>query len=95
MRLSTTIPATVEIRRSRLIGLIACVAAVAAVIAWAVSAYVVRDTGQPSVSTAVASAPALTWQERYYVQMMTTVCSVVMCQPDDRLAARLGFRTRR
>jgi hypothetical protein len=37
---------------------------------------------------------SLTSQERRYLKSMTAVCSVVLCQPDEWLAARLGFATR-
>ena len=110
MSISTTIPETVEIRRSRLLGLVAGVAAVAAAITWALTAYAVGDMGQQSVSAPVVSSsipspghPAaisapranalssLSPQEQSYLKAMTAVCSVVMCPPNERLAARLGI----
>ena len=37
---------------------------------------------------------SLTSHERRYLKSMTAVCSVALCQPDELLAARLGFATR-
>jgi hypothetical protein len=56
MNVSTTIPATVQIRRSRLVGLVAGVAAVAAAITWAVLAFAV-DTGTETAQRQIVSAP--------------------------------------
>jgi hypothetical protein len=99
MSVSTTIPATVEIRRSRLLGLMVGVATVAAAIAWALTAYALGDQGRRSVSgRAVMSSPtwasvlsSLSPQERSYLEAMTAVCSVAVCPPEERLAARLGI----
>ena len=54
MAVSTPIPATIRIRRSRLVGLMAAVAVLAAGITWAVSAYAV-DSGSHSASPLAAS----------------------------------------
>jgi hypothetical protein len=102
MSVSTTIPATVEIRRSRLLALVGGVAVVAAAITGALTAYAV-DTGQPAVPVprAVVSSPNrsnLSWltpQERSYLQQMTPVCAVLMCQPDEWVGPHLDFRIRR
>jgi hypothetical protein len=40
-------------------------------------------------------ALSLSPQERGYLEVMTAVCSVVMCQPNERFAARLGFAARK
>ena len=46
MNVATTIPPTVEIKRTRLLGVIVAVAAVAAAVTWAVTAFAV-DNGSP------------------------------------------------
>src|SRR5262245_29675955 len=56
---SATIPTTIEIRRSRLLGLIGGVAAVAAAVTWAVSAYAV-DSGAKTTYSGVAPTSAAT-----------------------------------
>jgi hypothetical protein len=58
VNVSTTIPATVQIRRSRLLGLIGAVAAVAAAITWAVLAFAV-DTGAETAQQQSVSAPTV------------------------------------
>jgi hypothetical protein len=97
MDVATTAPAAVQIRRTRLVGLVVGVAAVAAAIAWALTAYALGDTGRRSLS---APAATPTWasvlaslrpQERSYLEMMTAVCSVAVCPPEEQLAARLGL----
>ena len=56
MTVSTSIPATVEIRRSRLLGLVVAVAAIAAVVTWALVA-LAFNSGSTSV-TASSAKPA-------------------------------------
>jgi hypothetical protein len=55
MTTSTAIPAAIQIRRSRLLGLLAAVAILTAAITWALSAFALADssssTGQTSVLT--------------------------------------------
>jgi hypothetical protein len=58
MNVSTTIPATVQIRRSRLLGLIGLVAAVAAAVTWAVLAFGV-DSGSGQAQTNALAKPAV------------------------------------
>jgi hypothetical protein len=55
MDAATTAPATVQIGRTRLIGLAVSVAAVAAAIAWALTAYALGDTGRRGVSGPAAT----------------------------------------
>ena len=59
MNVSTTIPATVQIRRGRLLSLVAGVAAAAAAITWAVSAYAVDD-GSSQTRAVAPAAPLVT-----------------------------------
>ena len=58
MNVSTTIPTTVQIRRSRLLGLVGGVAAVAAFVTWAVTAFAV-DNGTTSAQKSVPAQPAV------------------------------------
>ena len=87
MNISTTAPTTIEIKRSRLLGLIGGVAAVAAAVTWAVSSYAVDDgvkATQPSsaqTSAAVVSSPipvtgyleAVTGREGKWVRAITSM----------------------
>lgn len=54
MNVSTSIPARVEIRRGRLLGLLGAVAAVAAVVTWSIGA-VAFDSGSSSATSVRAS----------------------------------------
>jgi hypothetical protein len=58
MNVSPTVPPTIQIRRSRLIGLIGGVAALAAAVTWAVLAFGV-DTGGGQARTNAPAQPAL------------------------------------
>src|SRR5262245_1284885 len=113
MSVSTASPATVQIRRGHLLGLLVCVAAAAAAIAWALTTYAADDTGRHAVSAPapIGSSPvgsaesvlfptrrfsASKWTgafaslgagERHYLNSMTVMCSVVMCQPNEQFAA--------
>ena len=63
MSVSTPVPATIEMRRSRLLGLVAGVAAVACAATWGVLAFAV-NTGSGSASAASVSAPAAASDEQ-------------------------------
>src|SRR5262245_47629635 len=60
MSVSTASPAIVQIRRGHLLGLLACVAAAAAAITWALTTHAADDTGRHAVSApaSIASSPA-------------------------------------
>jgi hypothetical protein len=68
MNVSTTIPATVQIRRGRLLGLIGAVAVLAAAITSALLVFAV-DVGSTDV-TAESATPALSAQEQGYLDML-------------------------
>jgi hypothetical protein len=61
MTVSPSIPATIEIKRSRLLGIIVGVAAIAAAVTWALVTLVVgTDTSSPQASTQTARSTSLT-----------------------------------
>jgi hypothetical protein len=60
MAISTPAPASIQIRRSRLVGLVAGVAAIAAGITWAVSAYAVGTDKGSAQSARPTVSPAFT-----------------------------------
>ena len=99
-----------DITKTRILLTTAVFAAVAAVFAGAANARIPNDEGevirtQPAAAVAATVEPlassrltdllsSLSPQERSYLNSMTAVCSIVRCQPDELLAARLGFATR-
>ena len=77
MSVSASIPTTVKIRRSRLIGLIVLVAALAATVTWAVTTFSTADTTSRAVSspTRAASqqgATTFTLKPEYIVSLSAT-----------------------
>ena len=58
MNVSVTIPATVQIRRGRLLGLVVGAAALTAAVTWAVTA-VAFDTGTTPAQKSVSAQPAV------------------------------------
>ena len=99
-----------DITRTRMLLTTAVFAAVAAVFACGANARIPNEEGeviraQPAAAVAATVEPlassrlidllsSLSPQERSYLNSMTAVCSIVRCQPDGSLAARLGFATR-
>jgi len=77
MNVSTTIPATVQIRRSRLLGLIGGVAALAAAVTWALSAYAVDTSEKAQVAAtgvaATSGATALSAQEQRALDLVNSL----------------------
>jgi LytS/YehU family sensor histidine kinase len=64
MNVSATIPATVQIRRSRLLGLIGAIAVLAAAITWMVLTFAVDTGSEEAQASATGAATALTPAER-------------------------------
>ena len=99
-----------EITKTRMLLMTAVFAAVAAVFAGRAIARIPNEEGevvraQPVAVVAATVDPlassrltdsfsSLSLQEQRYLKSMTAVCSVLRCQPDEWLAARLGFATR-
>jgi hypothetical protein len=73
--IATTVPATVQIRRSHLLGLIATVAAVAIASTWAIASNgnTGAQTAQNSVQTKTSVLSTLTPSERQHVQAITSL----------------------
>jgi hypothetical protein len=96
--------------KTRVLLTTAAFAAVAAVFAGAANGRIPNEEGeviraQPVAVVAATVDPlassrltgllsSLSPQEGSYLKSMSAVCSVVLCQPDEWLAARLGFATR-
>ena len=78
MTVSSSVPATIQVRRSRLVGLIAAAAAVAAGITWALLTFAVNTrTGSAQGRVPTASAPSsLSASERRYVKGITSLTPV-------------------
>jgi hypothetical protein len=77
MNVSTTIPNTVQIRRSRLLGLVGGAAAVAAAVTWAVLAFGVGiGDGTRVVSGQVDVLSQLSPSARQYVEAVSTMTPV-------------------
>jgi hypothetical protein len=89
MAVSTSVPSTVRIRRSRLLGLLAAVAAVTAGITWAVSAYAVDSGGgsQPSAQPAAAPASASPAPQSF----MTSISHTAAMQQTAAVLGALGL----
>ena len=99
-----------DITKTRMLLTTALFAAVAAVFAGGANARIPNEEGEviraqsPAAVTATVNPLAssgltgifstLSPHEQSYLKSMTAVCSVVGCQPDGWLAARLGFATR-
>jgi hypothetical protein len=75
MNVTTTIPATIQIRRTRLLGLIVTVAAVAIAGTWAIAS--TSDTGTHSARTSLPTTASvlssLSPSERQHVQAITSM----------------------
>jgi len=97
-----------DITKTRMLLTTAVFAAVAAVFAGGAKARIPNEEvirAEPVAAVAATVDPlassrltgllaSLSPQERSYLKSMTAVCSVGLCQPDELLAARLGFATR-
>lgn len=68
MTASTTIPTTVQLRRSRLVGLMAVSAALAACITWALLVFAVNTGTEGSAPTSAAVVSSLSPEARQYVE---------------------------
>jgi hypothetical protein len=68
MNVSASIPATVQIRRSRLLGLAVAIAVAAAAVTWAVLAFA-TDTGSTAAVVETAS-PTLSAEKQGYLDML-------------------------
>lgn len=79
MNVTTTIPAQIEIRRSRLAALVVAVAAVVAMVTWALTAYAF-DSGsaqsEPQTLTRASVLTSLTPSERRYVNAITSMSPI-------------------
>jgi hypothetical protein len=75
MSISTPVPATIEIRRSRLLGLVVAVAAVAAAITWAVLALTVNTEAQ-----VVKQSPATPDQAASFEQFAKSISLLARAQ---------------
>jgi hypothetical protein len=77
MNVSTTIPPTVQIRRSRLLSLVGGVAVLVAAITWAVTHFAVDQgtaSAQKSVRTqAAAASPAIPPSDHQHVRQITSL----------------------
>lgn len=99
MNVPATIPVVVQIRRSRLLGLIAVVAALAAVVTWAVLAVAFPGDGGGSASRSTSTpslapehAVAVEWARGYGNSgfRFTTSTHASSLTPDQRVAVQWG-----
>jgi hypothetical protein len=95
MNVSTSIPVTVQIRRSRLLGLLGVVAVLAAAVTWAVLA-LAGDTGSDQALSSATSyvpslpIPAVTVTRASEAQQARTVRSIMDLTPGDLAGGGLG-----
>lgn len=68
MNISTPIPTTIQLRRSRLVGLMAAVAALAAAITWALLIFAVDRGAEQAAPAATTGADAPSLSTREYVE---------------------------
>ena len=77
MSVSPSIPATVEIKRGRLFGLVAAVAVLAAVVTWALVVFAFDDTSSTTTPASVVSSSPSVAQD---AQKVTSVMSLTPAQ---------------
>ena len=93
MTMSTPVPVTIEVRRSRLLGLIALVAVVAAVITWALLTYAV-DTGVGATQRSVKPTASAASLDQSFPQFAKSISTMAAAQQAAAVAnaAEPGFR---